>query len=246
MQSTNYWKNARQQGLPFTLDPRVTYRGYVSNCANMFSCTVWQFAVNGWCKQQLAEASGGKSSKLGAGGELGCAFVAGGTSALIGGPLELIMIQQQRKGGSLAQAAARITQGGLSQWARGLWPTAGREAVYTGGYLGVAPIVRNAIQERFPAWSEDQCRVGAAIAGGFFACYLSHPFDTAKTCMQGDLERKTYRDFLGTTRKLVDAGGVASLYRGAPWRLFRQVCAVFILDKVRVTLSPMLFPHRFQ
>ena len=32
MQSLNYWKNAKQQGLPFTLDPRITYRGYVSNC----------------------------------------------------------------------------------------------------------------------------------------------------------------------------------------------------------------------
>eukprot|EP01047_Picozoa_sp_COSAG01_P114446 COSAG01_NODE_43120_length_433_cov_0.682635_1_plen_30_part_01 len=28
----------------------------------------------------------------------------------------------------------------------------------------------------------------AAIIGGTFACYLSHPFDTCKTCMQGDVE----------------------------------------------------------
>ena len=26
LQSTNYWKNAQQQGLPFTLNPSVLYR----------------------------------------------------------------------------------------------------------------------------------------------------------------------------------------------------------------------------
>ena len=31
LQATNYWKNAKQQRLPFTLDPRVLYRGYVVN-----------------------------------------------------------------------------------------------------------------------------------------------------------------------------------------------------------------------
>ena len=33
LQSTNYWKNAKQQGLPFTMDPRVLYRGeHQSSC----------------------------------------------------------------------------------------------------------------------------------------------------------------------------------------------------------------------
>ena len=31
LQSTNYWKNAKQQRLPFTLDPRILYRGYTVN-----------------------------------------------------------------------------------------------------------------------------------------------------------------------------------------------------------------------
>ena len=30
LQSTNYWKNASQQGLPFTLNPAVLYRGMLS------------------------------------------------------------------------------------------------------------------------------------------------------------------------------------------------------------------------
>ena len=79
MQSTNYLKNAKQQGLPFTLDPRKLYRcgapakhcpfapfrwnterynaclllrrGYLPNCANMGLATGFQFFVNGAVKK---------------------------------------------------------------------------------------------------------------------------------------------------------------------------------------------------
>ena len=34
-------------------------------------------------------------------------------------------------------------------------------------------------------------------------------------------------------------------YSGAPWRLLRQICAVFVLDKARVELAPILFPSKF-
>ena len=34
LQPTNYWKNAQQQKLPFTLSPSVLYRGYSANVTN--------------------------------------------------------------------------------------------------------------------------------------------------------------------------------------------------------------------
>jgi hypothetical protein len=55
-----------------------------------------------------------------------------------------------------------------------------------------------------------------------------------------------YNTFTSTLKGLAKEGGVTSLYRGAPWRLFRQICGIFILDKARVTLSPLLFPDRFK
>lgn len=42
-------------------------------------------------------------------------------------------------------------------------------------------------------WSETQSGVGGAVLGGILCCYMSHPFDTVKTCMQGDVERSTYK-----------------------------------------------------
>ena len=40
------------------------------------------------------------------------------------------------------------------------------------------------------------------MLGGIFGALLSHPFDSIKTCMQGDLERKLYRGSIETARKL--------------------------------------------
>ena len=42
-----YLKNARQQRLPLTLNPRILYRGYVANCANVAAGTSFQFATAG-------------------------------------------------------------------------------------------------------------------------------------------------------------------------------------------------------
>jgi len=74
---------------------------------------------------------------------------------------------------------------------------------------------------------------------------LSHPPDTFKSCMQGDIERTKFGSMKETYAVLVKERGIASLWAGAPWRIFRQICAVFIFDKVASELSPIMFPHRF-
>ena len=54
LQSTNYWKNAQQQRLPFTMDPRVLYRGYTANVINNGFCVASQFFFNGVVRTALA------------------------------------------------------------------------------------------------------------------------------------------------------------------------------------------------
>ena len=39
-----------------------------------------------------------------------------------------------------------------------------------------------------------------SIASGLIAATLSHPLDTIKTCMQGDVERKRYHNMRQTVR----------------------------------------------
>ena len=49
LQPTIYWKNASQQGLPFTINPKIVYRGMAAGLANEMSQMGFQYATTGWC-----------------------------------------------------------------------------------------------------------------------------------------------------------------------------------------------------
>ena len=56
-----------------------------------------------------------------------------------------------------------------------------------------------------------------------------------ETCMQGDIERKTYGSFLSSAGRIYSESGIPGFYRGATFRYGRMVCAVFILDTLKGT-----------
>lgn len=120
-----------------------------------------------------------------------------------------------------------------------------REGIFCGGYLGIMPVVREAIQERYPTMHADQARLCATVVAGPICSFLSHPPDTIKTVLQGDLDGRSYRTYAQATRKIVSERGPAALWSGLPWRVFRQFIAVFLFDKINAELAPKLFPHAF-
>ena len=96
LQPLNYAKNMVQQQRPISMNPMVMYRGVGANCINMGSCTMIQFVVGGKMKNIVSGGDANKTLTLSE--EMTCGVIAGTTSAFVGSPLELIMIQQQRKG----------------------------------------------------------------------------------------------------------------------------------------------------
>mmetsp|Transcript_24475 Transcript_24475/g.35793 ORF Transcript_24475/g.35793 Transcript_24475/m.35793 type:complete len:269 (+) Transcript_24475:103-909(+) len=243
LQPLNYAKNMVQQGLPVSTNPMTMYRGVGANCVNMGSCTMIQFAVGGTLKQFVLKND--KTKKLSAAEEMGCGIGAGVTSALVGSPLELMMIQQQRKGGNILETFKSVAN--PTQIGRGFIGTAVREGLWTCGYLSIPPIVRRSLMEYYPDTfdTNNKARVPAALLGGLFACYLTQPFDTVKTCMQGDIERKTYGSFTGTAKNIFAESSIPGFYRGATFRYGRMVCAVFLLDTIQGIVGPLLYPHAF-
>lgn len=165
--------------------------------------------------------------------EMGIGFAAGVVSALAGSPLTLIMIQQQVRGGTSYDTLRKIAN--PNHFYRGFVGVSMREGLWTCGYLSFPPIVRRYLREAHPGEfvSDATARVPAALLGGFFACYLSHPFDTIKTCMQGDVERRVYGTFTETARRIYE-GGPTAFYRGASFRYGRMVCAVYLIDSLQV------------
>jgi len=243
LQSTNYWKNAAQQGLPFETNPKVLYRGYFANCLNNASCVMLQFAGTGMIQKMIVR---GENRPLTNTEQIGAAFTSGYLSGFVCGPIELAMIQQQRKGGSLAGTASNLIAAGPSTVTRGTLGICLREGIYCGGFLGLMPVLRGQVQAKFPDMGEDTARLTAALIGGPLCSMLSHPADTFKSCMQGDVERVKFGSMKETCAVLVRERGIMSLWAGAPWRIFRQLCAMMIFDKCASQLSRMLFPYRFE
>eukprot|EP00965_Chrysotila_dentata_P241650 6204406-Pleurochrysis_carterae.AAC.4 len=245
LQSTNYWKNAQQQRLPFTLNPAVLYRGYGANVLNNGFCVMTQFFLNGLTKKAL---TGGSDRPLTASEKIGSGFIAGALSGIVCGPIELVMIQQQRKGGSLLGTTINCIKAGPSVFFRGTTGMCAREGIYCGGYLGIMPVVREYVRKTYPdsaGKTEDSARLTAALIAGPVCSFASHPPDTMKTCMQGDIEQTKFKGYAQTTAVLRAETGLPALWRGMPWRLFRQLCAIFLFDKISAELAPVLFPHAF-
>ena len=246
MQPFNYAKNMVQQQRPISMNPMVMYRGVAANALNMGSCTMIQFAVGGKLKNVI---TGGEANtrNLTLVEEMTAGIGAGTVSAIVGSPLELIMIQQQRKGGNAATRIQNILEN-PTNIGRGFIGAAIREALWTCGYLSIPPVVRRSLMEQYPTTfdTNDKARIPAALLGGLFACYLTHPFDTIKTCMQGDIERQIYGNFIQTGSKIYGDSGFTGFYRGATFRYGRMVCAVFIMDLLKEKVSMLLYPQAFK
>jgi len=244
LQATNYWKNAQQQRLPFTLDPRTLYRGYFANVANNGFCIASQFYLNGIYRKML---TGGTNRELGDLEKIGGGMFAGALSGIVCGPIELVMIQQQRKGGSLLSTTQDMIKSG--NFFRGTIAMMCREGIYCGGFLGVMPVTRQYIQDNYKGSigaSEDSARFAAAFIAGPLCGMASHPPDTLKTCMQGDVERATYKGYVQTAKQVISERGVPALWAGFPWRLFRQISCMLLFDKMNSQLAPIMFPHAFE
>ena len=263
MQPTLYLKNASQQGLPYTLDPRKLYRGLAMSITNMsgeyvFDNTLYflicpscclcpvltglQFPLTGIVTTAI---TGNKRRPLSATEQISAGFVGGALSGIACAPMELVLIQQQRFGGSIVSTPGRIISSfGTTGLFRGLAVSCGREGVFTAGYLGIGPALTSHLvhdQDMSPV----SAKVWGALVGGVIAGTLSHPMDTIKSCQQGDLEQKVYTTVTQTARTLLGDGGVRRLFRGWGFRTGRMIVGVGLINEFRYMVAPILFPRHF-
>lgn len=238
-----YCKNSTQQRVPLTMDIRIMYRGYVMSCANMSILTGLQFPLTGLVTNFI---TGGKERRLTDFEQIQAATIGGYVSGVICAPLELMMIQQQRFGTSLVGTPAKvIEEGGFRGLFRGLNATCLREGVFTGGLLGLGPVLERAFSEKLE-WTIGQAKVASAVASGLIIGTISHPLDTIKTCQQGDVLGEKYGNGVATGRQLYKEAGFPRFFSGWTWRTGRMMLQVWLWGQCKASLSPLLFPYHFQ
>ncbi|KAL1520255.1 hypothetical protein AB1Y20_023725 [Prymnesium parvum] len=238
LQPTLYWKNAMQQALPFTIDPRKLYRGLFASLLNEAGQMSIQFGITGGVKRRVRSDGASEPRWL----SLAAASAGGMAAALFASPVELVMIQQQRSGESAHTTLRAVTHAhgvGARGLCRGLGPAVLRDAVYVGGMLGLTPLVQAMLAERYEA-SAGVAGFWASVVGGVAGGVLSHPFDVVKTCMQGDLGCARYGSFTATTARLLAEGGFARLLHGVTWRTINITATVYIANECCCKLPPYI------
>ena len=168
---------------------------------------------------------------------IGVAMAAGGISSLLYSPVDLVVIQQQKLGlnSPMATISAIVSGHGPAGIMRGFSACVVREAIYTAGYLGLAPIAKDYLvknHDYFRANELSASIVGSCI-GGTVAAVLTHPVDTAKTCAQSDMAGTTYPNARTALAKVYNEGGIRALYGGGMARTARLCGAFFIINNIR-------------
>jgi hypothetical protein len=78
--------------------------------------------------------TGGGSRKLTATEQISAGFLGGALSGIACAPMELVLIQQQKFGGTVFGTPARLVQGhGAGSMFRGFLTASGREGIFTAG-----------------------------------------------------------------------------------------------------------------
>lgn len=225
LQPTLYWKNCLQQGLPLSMSPRMIYRGTGAALCNEVAQMCLQFGATGAIKARLS----GYSKAV---ADIGSAAAAGMLSAAVASPIELVMIQQQRVGGSLVGTPLRVLRengAGSSGMLRGLGLAVMRDSIYVGGMLGLTPVMQAYLQESH-GMQQSSASLSASALGGIAGGVLSHPFDVVKTCMQGDLAQTKFGSTSSTFRTLL-AEGRGRFSNGMFWRTANITATVYIANE---------------
>ena len=103
------------------------------------------------------------------------------------------------------------------------------------GYLGLAPIAKEYLEKNHEHFAKNQLHasiVGSCV-GGTVAAVLTHPVDTAKTCMQSDMAGGTCPNARSALAKVFAEKGVGGLYGGGMARTARLCGAFFVINNVR-------------
>jgi len=206
------------------------YRGVFANAASLAPITAAQVAVNGVVERLITNGERDMSDME----QIGCAMTAGALSSALYSPVDLTVIQQQKMAlGPGATVSAVVKQGGIGKMWRGTMSCAARESVYTAGYLGLGPVLTSRIRQSNPEMGDLTSSIIGSSLAGTFAAVCTHPIDTAKTLVQGDLAGARYTSATQALSDTLSKGGIRALYKGGMARTVRICGAFFIVGNIR-------------
>ena len=205
-----YFKNTLQRGDPIEwFKPKVWYRGLGINSAAAGPVTAFQTATNATLKS-IIPGTGLPTM-------ISRAFIAGMTSALLWTPIELIMLDQQKKNRSILETTrCLIKEAGWRVLLRGSSAMALREGPWAVSYLVGFPVAQKAIKDQIdnPIVANMSAYVGAGALIGSTCALVTQPFDTIQISMQADYRGMVIKNMRDAVRNIYRTNGFKGFFSG--------------------------------
>jgi solute carrier family 25 oxoglutarate transporter 11 len=177
--------------------------------------------------KRLSASAAKKGNTIGFKERAGAGLAAGGLAAMIGNPADLALIRMQSDGlkppaqrsnyTSVIDALSRIAKSeGITRLWAGCYPTVVRAMALNFGQLAFFSEAKNQLKHTQLS-SRTQTLTASAVAG-FFASFLSLPFDFMKTRLQKQTRAPDgsmpYKGMWDCGTKVVREEGLLRFYRG--------------------------------
>lgn len=224
-------KTLLQKGEPITLNPSILYRGIIPNATSMIPITALQVGFNRFFQQWLFR----DQEQLPPSRKIIAAFAAGVASSLVSCPTEMIMTHQRK--GFYTSAKQLVAHGGWQHLYTGLLATMLREGMFTTFFLGVTPVFKEKIHQRYPY--DFASSLFAGILAGIGATFASQWADMLKTLQQSAESGKSM-GLASTMRQLYSSKGVSGFFAGAIPRGTRVISAVTIMSWITEEMQRLL------
>ncbi|MDF1683651.1 MAG: solute carrier family 25 protein [Legionellaceae bacterium] len=218
-----------QQTLPFTLDPRILYKGVGVSAVTYPLTVIIQIELN----QFLQQACSTPPSKF---QQVGSAFLAGIGASLINCPIEYSVIQQGLAKKSFYESTAHILKTyGVKRFFTAQLATTLRDSPFGAFFLAAPPFIEPYIQPYIK-----QREVTSWIAGsisGAGATLFTQPFDTVKTIQQSASEALSCTQAI---QKIYKNHGVLGFFKGGTERGAMVMTSIAVLNTTRNALERAL------
>ena len=242
------YKFNSQNNDPMPKNVKGWYKGIIPQVSTVVPITAFQMTTNNLLTKFYSDNfQYSKTNQISNQYKIGFACLSGTLSSLLYTPVDFITIYQQKTKLSITDSTIGVYQKyGLGTFYKGLFPCAMREMIYTGGYIGVAPILSNYISNNYMIDNNYSLIIGSIITGTV-CCILSNPFDVVKTIIQSNYNiQSSYENNTFRLLKLIIKNdklynnqsnyGINYLFKGCIPRIFRVSGAFIILNYAQTYL----------
>lgn len=205
-----FWtiKMRKQCDLPFTMDPRVLYKGFPAVLATVVSITTLQiFNISRVESMSSGDTVSSQQRTF-------SSFIGSISSSLITNPLNIIGTQQHKHNNlSFAKTAKNMShQLGFRSFWIGLPISAVSESIYISAYYGFFPPLKYYMNTYIN--NEIFAAMCAAVLAGIPTAVITQPADRIRTMQHQHADEKGKHHFTPSVKKIYRTKGVIGFFSG--------------------------------